>query len=268
MVKTSNNIQLHTQHYLIENPKASVLIIHGLAEHSGRYEHVARALNKIGADVYTFDLRGHGRSEGPKGLIADIDEYREDVENVYRTIPKKLPLYILGHSMGGLIALRFLTFQERNDIAGAIFSGAALEIGDDITPLTINIVKVVGKFFPNLRTTKLNPESISRDPKAVLAYATDPLIHHDGAKAGLGLALINGIKEISKSFSLLDKSTLIMHGGDDKITNIKGSKALYDQCMSTDKSLKIWDGAYHEIFQETNKEEVIQYMADWLSARI
>lgn len=268
MIKSSNNIDLYTKDYLVKNPKANLLIVHGLHEHCERYQHVATHLNSIGVNVYTFDLRGHGKSGGPKNIIKDIDEYRQDVENVYRTIPKDIPFFILGHSMGGLIVFHFLMFQERTDIAGVIFSGAALEVGEDITPLTVKAVKVIGKILPQLKTEKLNPDNITRDKKEVELYKTDPLITRHGAKAGLGLALINAIQDAKTMFKDFNFPVLIMHGGDDKITNPKGSIALYDLCASQDKSLQIWEGAYHEIFNEINKKEVLDFMNLWVEARI
>ncbi|MBK9737506.1 MAG: alpha/beta fold hydrolase [Saprospiraceae bacterium] len=140
MIKSSNGIKLYTKNYLLDQPKANLLLIHGLNEHCERYAHVAKALNSIGVSVYTFDLRGHGRSEGARSFVKNIDEYREDVENVYRSIPKNIPFFLLGHSMGGLIAVDFLTFNERTNVRGIILSGPALEVGEDITPLTKKIV--------------------------------------------------------------------------------------------------------------------------------
>ena len=267
MIRSSHNIELYTKDYLVKNPVANFLLIHGLHEHSERYRHVAEKLNEIGVNVYTFDLRGHGQSGGPKNIIRDIDEYRQDVENVYRSIPKDMPFFLLGHSMGGLIAVHFLLYHERTDITGVILSGAALEVGNDITPFIIKVVKFVGKYLPGLKTSKVDPTSISRDPAEVELYKTDPLITLDGAKAGLGLALLNAINETKKGFSHFDYPVLIMHGGTDKITNPAGSQALYDQCLSKDKTIKIWDGAYHEIFNEINKQEVIDFMTSWVAGR-
>jgi alpha-beta hydrolase superfamily lysophospholipase len=268
MIKSSQNITLYTKDYLVKNEKANLLIIHGMHEHCGRYQHVAKMLNESGINVYTFDLRGHGNSGGPKNIVKDIDEYRQDVENVYRTIPKNKPFFLLGHSMGGLIAVNFLLYRERTDITGVILSGPALEVGNDITPTTVKIVKFLGKYVPELKTSKLNPSSISRDPVTIEQYKTDPLITRHGAKAGLGLALINAITETKKDFNKFDFPVLIMHGGDDKIVNPEGSKELYATCKSKDKTLKIWDGAYHEIFNEINKKEVLEFMNAWITARI
>jgi len=268
MIKSSHDIELFTKDYIVKNPKANLLIVHGLHEHCERYRHVAKSLNDIGVNVFTFDLRGHGKSSGPKNLIKDIDEYRQDVENVYRSISKDIPFFILGHSMGGLIVFHFLMFQERTEIAGVILSGSALEFGEDITPITIKVVKVIGKWLPGLKTTKLNPDNISRDKHEVELYKTDPLITRHGAKAGLGLALINAIASAKEMFKDFNFPVLIMHGGDDKITNPEGSAALYETCASQDKTLQIWEGAYHEIFNEINKEEILAFMNNWVSARI
>lgn len=267
MVKSSRGILLHTENYIIKDAKANLLVIHGLNEHCGRYKHVASALNEIGVNVYTFDLRGHGQSQGESSFVNDVDEYREDVENVYRTIPKNIPLFILGHSMGGMIAVKFLLFNEKTQVSGVILSAAALEVGADITPLTQKVVGFLGKLAPKLKTVKLDPTSISRDPLEVEKYVTDPLIQLDGAKAGLALALLTEIKSLKTQFKNFTYPVLIMHGTADKITNPEGSKSLFQQATNKDKTLKLWDDAFHEIFNEINKKEVITFMINWIKER-
>ncbi len=268
MIKTTDNLNLFTNNYLIESPKANILIVHGLHEHCLRYAHVAEALNKIGLNVFTFDLRGHGQSEGPKVNIKSVDEYREDVEIVYQSIPKDIPFFILGHSMGGLIVTDFLLFNERNNVNGVILSGPALEVGEDISYFLIKIVNLLGSILPNLPTQKLDVKLVSRDPVEVEKYAADQLNYLGGTKAGLGKALLERIGEIKPKFQNFNYPVLIMHGGADKITNIKGSKQLFTDAKSIDKTYKEWEGAYHEIFNETNKAEVIEYMTDWVEKRI
>lgn len=268
MIETTNGIKLFTKNYFVENPKANILIIHGLHEHCLRYAHVAEALNKIDLNVYTFDLRGHGQSEGLKVNIKNMNEYREDVESVYRIIPKQLPIFILGHSMGGLITTDFLLSNEKTAIKGVILSGAALEIGDDISPILQKIISFLGKIAPNLSTVKVDPKLISRDSEEVDKYIKDPLNYTGGTKAALGSAVINKIKEIKTSFNAFNYPVLIMHGGADKITNIKGSKELFEKAHSIDKIFKEWEGAHHEIFNETNKTDVIKVMCDWIENRI
>jgi alpha-beta hydrolase superfamily lysophospholipase len=268
MLKSTGSINLFTQNYFVKEPVGNILLVHGLAEHCGRYTHVAEAFNNIGLNVYCFDLRGHGKSDGPRAFVKSIDEFREDVEAVYNSIPKGLPLFILGHSLGGLITLNFLMFRERTDIVGVIFSGAALEIGEDITPFTQKVVTFIAKIAPKLPTVKLDPKTVSRDPKEVEKYINDPLNYHGGTKAGLGLAMLNGINELKSQFIDFNYPVLIMHGEADKLTNPEGSKTFYNLCTSSDKTMKMWDGAFHEIFNEINKEDIIQYTAHWIKERI
>ena len=260
-------MQIFTKNYLIDTPKASIFIIHGLGEHCLRYAHVAEALNAIGMNVYSFDFRGHGQSEGIQALVL-THEYRQDVEKFYLTIPKNIPIFMLCHSMGGLIGLQFLLFVKRLDIKGVVFTGPAIAAGADITPFTKLLVRFLGKYFPMLKTQKLDPKSISRDSEIVESYATDPLIYHGGTRAGTGRSLLRAIDEVKPRFKEFDYPVLIMHGEADKITNPEGSKALYNESVSIDKTLKIWDGAYHEILNETNRKEVIEMMTDWIKKRL
>ncbi len=144
---------------------------------------------------------------------------------------------------------------------------AFLEIGEDISPLLLKLANLIGGLLPNLSTQKLDVKLISRDPAEVEKYKIDPLNYIGGTKAGLAKAILNRIGELKPKYEFFNYPALIMHGSADKITNIKGSKELFESAKSTDKSLKIWDGAYHEIFNETNKIEVIKYMCDWIEKR-
>jgi alpha-beta hydrolase superfamily lysophospholipase len=268
MIKSTNGIELFTKESIVKNAEASLMLVHGLGEYCERYEHVIKAFNEIGVNVYTFDLRGHGHSTGERAFITNLDEYREDIENIYRSIPKDLPFFVLGHSLGGLIVTHFLLFNKRNDVQGVILSGSALEAGEDVTPLKQKIIRLLAKVSPKIKTVKLNPNDLSRSKETVEAYKNDPFIYHDGGKAGLAVALLDGIALQKKRFNQFDYPVLIMHGGADKITNPEGSKSLYEQSKSTDKTLKIWEGAFHEIFNEINQEQIIDYTTVWLKNRI
>ncbi len=268
MLKTTDGLNLYNQNYLIENASASVLVIHGFGEHCLRYAQVAKALNGIGANVYTFDLRGHGQSEGEPYLIKNMTEYRNDVATIYQTIPNDKPLFMLGHSMGGLITLDFLLFSKLGDVRGVVLSGPAIKEGDDINFFTKLIARILGKITPKLQLVKVNPQYISRDTAEVQKYIDDPLVYSGGIKAGLGLALLNAISAVKSRFTDFTYPVLCMHGEVDKVANIEGTKEFFAQCTSQDKTLKIWDGAFHEIFNETNKIEVIETMTNWIKDRI
>jgi acylglycerol lipase len=268
MVQSSNGINLFTKNYLVNNPKANAFIVQGLHEHCLRYAHVAATLNKLGISVYTFDLRGHGQSSGTKVNVKSIDEYRDDVLAVVQTIPNNLPLFIIGHSMGGLVVTDFLLSAKREQITGAILSGPALEIGEGLSPILIKLAGIIGSIAPNLGTQKLDINFLTRDQAEVEKASKDPLIYMGGTKAGLGKAVISRINELKPKFKNFDYPVLIMHGGADKLTNINGSKELYKNAKSADKTIKIWDGAYHEIFNEINKDEVLSFMGSWIEKRL
>lgn len=268
MVQALGGIKLFTQNYFVKSPKANVLITHGLAEHCGRYAYVAESFNKIDCNVYTYDLRGHGRSEGDKAFISNFDEYRQDLEIVYNTIPKGLPIFVLGHSMGGLISFNFLQFRERPDIKGVILSGAALAVGKNINPFTQKIISILAQFAPRLPTVKLNAKILTNDPEEIEKAENDPLIYHKGTKAGLGNVLLNAILAANTHFKGFKYPVLIMHGQADTLANPQGSEDLYKQCISSDKTLKLWKGAFHEIFNETNRKEILDYTSNWLKKRI
>jgi alpha-beta hydrolase superfamily lysophospholipase len=268
MATSSDGFKLHIKNWLIKDAKASLLLVHGLGEHSARYEHVAQALNSSGINVYSFDLKGHGLSEGPRAFVRDISEFRLDLETIYQQIPKGVPLFMLGHSMGGLIITDYLLESPKTNLKGVILTGPALEAGEDINAFKKVLIKILNWISPNIRTVKLDPKSISSDKGEVKKYINDPLIFHEAGKAGMGVALLSAMAIVKPKFNSFDYPVLIMHGGADKITNITGSKRLYAKSPSEDKEIKIWDKGFHEIFNETNKSEVIAHMTSWLSARV
>lgn len=264
---TSSDI-LYRKNYLIADSRASVLIIHGLHEHCERYSAMAGKLNEAGIDVYTFDLRGHGKSEGERFFVQSIDEYVEDVSSILSQIPRTKPLFLLGHSMGGLIAVHFLLKKSQNNFQGLILSGAALKPGKDITPFKAKLVRFIARFLPKMNTVPVKPHLVSRDKNEVQKYIDDPLIALHGAKAGLGVALLNAIEELKDKFTNISIPAMVMHGGKDQITDPEGSKKFFRDISSTDKTLKIWDGCYHEIFNEINREEIVEYTIDWINQRV
>ena len=261
-------VHLHQNHHLSNEPKATLLLIHGLHEHSGRYNQMGELFSNHGINVYTFDLRGHGKSEGERHFVSSVDEYVNDVEQVLEKIPNDLPIFILGHSMGGLIAVNFLLQSNYSGVSGLILSGAALKPGKDITPFKAMLVKWVARFFPRLKTLPVKPELISRDPAEVEKYMNDPFIPLYGAKAGLGVALLNAMERVKERYNQITMPALIMHGSDDQLTDPEGSKIFYEKVGSKDKTLQIWDGCYHEIFNEINKQEILSFTLDWIEKRI
>ena len=181
-----------------EQPKATVTIVHGYAEHSTRYTHVAEHLVDHGYTVETFDLRGHGQSAGKRTFVRSFDEYLGDLEQFIERVKQRSKTknkFLLGHSMGGAIVTLF-SITRKPDFEGLILSGPALKISDDISPLLVRLSSTIGKFLPKLPTIKLDSSGISRDPEVVKRYDNDPLVYRGGIPARTGAEITGATKMI------------------------------------------------------------------------
>ncbi|MFK7845419.1 MAG: lysophospholipase [Rhodothermales bacterium] len=251
-------------------PKSVVLLVHGLAEHSGRYEHVASRLIKQGHAVFGFDFRGHGQSEGKRIYVNHFSEFVDDLAAVYTKVKASypsLPFFILAHSMGTTVSLNFL-IDKAPQVSGVILSGTALMAGSDISPILISLSGIIGALLPKLPTVRLNSRTISRDPAIVQGYHNDPLVYNGKIPARTGAELNRVFGYIQWNLSLVTCPLLILHGKDDELANPEGSNMLYKGCAAEDKTLKLWNGLYHEILNEPEKDEVIDLLSSWIEERV
>jgi alpha-beta hydrolase superfamily lysophospholipase len=252
--------------------RASVVIVHGYAEHIGRYEHVARRLVQEGCATYGFDLKGHGRSEGRRAFIRSMDEHVEDVRAFVARSKGQAPdrpLFILGHSMGGALVAYYLT-QQPADVSGAILSGAALRGSSSgwLERVLGTIVRLIARVAPKVPVRKLKSADVSRDPNVVAQYDSDPLVYRGGMPAGTAAAMVEGVRHVLRNMDAITVPLLVMHGTEDGLTDAAGSEDLYQRAATPDKTLKLYDGLYHEILNEPEQEEVMSDMISWLEARV
>ena len=264
---TAGGLTLFERHWLPDGaPRADVIIVHGYAEHSGRYEHVGAALAERGYAVHALDLRGHGRSEGRRVFVRSMNEYLDDLDAfLERNRHPGRPLFLLGHSMGGtVVALAAVT--RETDAQGLILSGPALTT-DGASPLMTRIVLLLGRFFPSLRLRKLDAAAVSRDPAVVAAYDADPLVERGKINAGTAAAMIRAMRTIDKHEPDIRLPLLVMHGTEDLLASPAGSQALHERASSTDKTLRLYAGLYHEILNEPEQQEVLGDVLAWLDAR-
>jgi acylglycerol lipase len=234
-------------------PVGVVLVAHGVAEHAGRYAHVAEVLVGLGLKVVVADHRGHGRSGGKRLLVRDLSEYSADLDTL-RTLEllEGRPTYLLGHSMGGCIALDY-ALDHQDVLEALVLSAPAVLPGDDISPLLIRVAKVLGKVVPGLPGQKLSSASISRDPAVVAAYDADPLNHRGKLPAGVGGAMLRTMDTFPARLPSLRLPLLVLSGTGDTIVNPEGARLVDRLAGSSDKTLKEYDGLFHEVFNEPER---------------
>ena len=250
------------------SPKAVVLIVHGYAEHLGRYEHVASALTAAGYAVFAVDHWGHGRSEGTPGFAPAFSVFLDGLDALLAEAKSSFPdkaFFLLGHSMGGLIAASFLQTRQR-EFAGAVLSGPSIKAVEEPPPAVLFIGRILSKIAPKAGLISLDANQVSRDRKVVADYIADPLVYTGKISARLGAEMIDAMKAAEDGAAKISLPILILHGGDDGLTSPQGSRILHERVSAADKTLKIYDGFYHEIFNEPGKEDVIADVVAWLDA--
>lgn len=268
---TSDGFKIHTINWQPEtetSPKAVVILVHGIAEHSGRYAHVAEKLVNEGYVVYSFDHRGHGHSEGVRGYFDSFEQPVSDLEAYFKQIKATHPdtkIFLIGHSMGSLLTTMF-TLRHQDELAGWVSSGSPLTLDETVPSLLISIGKALQGITPKLPFAGLDPNAVSRDPATVQEHATDPLIYHGRVRVAMGIGIITHGQIVRESLNQLQLPILIMHGTGDTIAPPSGSKLLMERAGSEDKTLKLYDGLYHEIFNELERETVLADLLTWLNA--
>jgi alpha-beta hydrolase superfamily lysophospholipase len=266
----SDGLKLFAQSWSTEKkPKVLVVIVHGLGEHSGRYAHVAKVFNENGIQVFSFDQRGHGKSEGPRGHTPSGEQLMYDVVkaiNVAKeTFEPDLPVFLYGHSLGALEVLYFgATIQE--NLKGIIATSPPLDLSS--TPKSkITLAKLMNPLLPKLTMPNgLDTNALSHDTSVVDAYKADPFVH-DQISVRLGYFMITGAEKIMAAASAWHYPLLLMHGSDDRICGVKGTEELV-KILTGDITYKRWEGLYHETHNEPQKNEVIQVMVNWIKARL
>jgi alpha-beta hydrolase superfamily lysophospholipase len=249
-------------------PRAVVVIVHGASEHSDRYRHVAAALLEDGYAVYALDHRGHGRSDGARAVIDRLDYAVGDVDQLVlraRTEEPDTPVFMLGHSMGGTVAVRYAVMHQ-DRLHGLILSGplAALEAA----PAPIRLVgRVLSAIAPTLPLIAIDSSAVSRDPQVVQDYRTDPLVHHGKLPARTVAELAAAIDCFPDQAATITIPTLILYGTADRLCPPAGSTMLHERIGAADKQVKAYDGLYHEILNEPERDEVLADIRAWLSAR-
>jgi acylglycerol lipase len=248
---------------------AHLVIVHGYAEHSGRYEHVGAYFAERGYTVHAYDLRGHGQSDGERVLVRSMTEHLDDLDTFLARVRERAgdaPVFLLGHSMGGgIVTLAMVTRRSR--VRGVVLSAAVLPVGGVGQAMLGRVLMLVGRLAPRLGLRALAAETISKDPAVVALYDADPLNYRGKMPAGTVAAMFRAGRVIDKRMETITDPLLIMHGSADALTQPDGSRRLYERVASVDRTLKLYEGLYHEILNEPEQRQVMDDMALWMDLR-
>ena len=251
-----------------EKTRAVVIIVPGFNAHSGYYAWVAEQLVATGLAVYATDLRGRGNSDGERFYVDNFEDYVSDVEavvKVARSREPKLPLFLLGHSAGGVVSCLY-TLDHQPELAGLICESFAHEL--PAPDFALAVFKGLGYVAPHAHILHLPNERFSRDPKVVEAMNEDPLIAHETQPTRTMAALVRADERLKKEFPQITLPVLILHGTVDKNTNPSGSQHFYDRVGSVDKTLKLYEGGFHDLLNDLDKSVVMQDIQGWIDSRL
>jgi acylglycerol lipase len=266
----AGGLEIFWRAWLPDGDAAAVMVIaHGAGEHSGRYAHVARRLVDEGYAVYAIEHRGHGRSQGTRALIDRLDNAVADLDKLIALAGDAhpgAPLFLLGHSMGGAIALSY-TLAHQQRLAGLVLSGPLAALDPVAAPMRIT-AKALSVVAPRTQLIAIDSTLVSRDPAVVGEYQADPLVHHAKLPVRTVVELADAIERFPEAVPAITVPTLIMYGTEDGLCPPQGSVMLSECIGSSDKTLKAYDGLYHEILNEPEREQVLDDLCAWLAARV
>jgi alpha-beta hydrolase superfamily lysophospholipase len=269
-IQAKDGLKLHANDWSPgQPPKAVVCLVHGLGEHSGRYAHVAQALNRAEYAVLAFDLRGHGQSGGPRGHTPSSEAFIEDIdcllEEASRRYPGK-PQFLYGHSLGGALVL-FYTLRRKPHVSGVVSTSPGLHSPLVEQKLKVAFAKALASILPVMTLpTGLDAELLSRDPQVVQAYKNDPLVH-DRASLAMASSTIQAIEWTTEHAAEFEPPLLLVHGTEDKLTYPSGSQEFAGR-VGARCTLRLWEGLYHETHNEPEKDQVIAEIVQWMDEKL
>jgi acylglycerol lipase len=262
-------LKIHTRSWRAQgNAKAVIILIHGFNAHSGYMQGPGDQFAANGFAAYALDLRGRGKSEGERFYVEEFSDYLGDVDKlveIARSEHPGLPVYVLGHSAGGVIASSYV-FEHQQQIAGLVCESFALDVG--LPHLVQLALQGLSHLTPHLHVFALNNADFSRDPKAVEAMNNDPLIAKESQPAETASEMLKAAERLKENMPRFTAPVLILHGTDDRATRPAGSQYFYDHASSTDKTLKLYEGHYHDLLNDVGKENVLEDIQNWLGKRI
>lgn len=249
-------------------PRAAVVIVHGFNSHSGYYVWVAEQLLASGLAVYALDLRGRGKSQGERFFVEKFSDYVDDVATFVALIKARepgLPVFMLGHSAGGVVSCVY-ALEHQQELAGLICESFAFQV--PAPDVALAVLKGLSHLAPHLHVLKLKNEDFSRDPELVKIMNSDPLIADEVQPTQTVAEMVRADERLEQGFASITLPLLILHGSADKAARPRGSEAFYAAAGARDKTLKLYEGAYHDLLNDSDKERVMDDIKGWLGAQL
>lgn len=268
-LSTTGGLRLFVRSWKPDSVPRTVLVIcHGVTSHGGQYLWAAEKFMQRGFIVYALDLRGRGKSDGPRFYVDNIADYVADlgiVIDLAKSRNPNLPVFLLGHSAGGVVSCSY-ALEMQDGLAGLICESFAFKV--PAPNFVLGITKFLSGFFPRLPVLKLKNEDFSRDGEAVRILNADPLIANETQPAATVAALVRADEHLKREFPTIKLPLLILHGTADKATVPSGSEFFYKTAGSSDKTLKLYEGHFHDLLNDLGKERVLDDMVAWIDARL
>ncbi|MEM6843644.1 MAG: lysophospholipase [Bacteroidota bacterium] len=270
---SQDGFPLFYQQWLPEKAERIIVFQHGLGEHSGRYQNLIRAFSGTSTAFYALDARGHGRTDGKRGHVERFQLFVGDLHDLIKRVQQEnddQKVFLLGHSMGGAIVLKYaITDDYQDNLRGLIASSPAIRpVMDWAKKIQKPVAALLSQVAPSLtQDNRLDTENISHHPPVVMAYRNDPLVHSK-ASARLGDALFNIHKDILSEAPSLHIPVYLMHGTADRLTDPEGTQQFYNALTTPDKTLKLYEGLYHETMNERpeDRDKVLEELKEWVLA--